>query len=226
MEIQKTPILIGCSGAAVVRLEDAEGRVWIEKSGEVEQEGAVLAWCQGRLPVPQILSCEPGLLRMSVVPGVDLTELPWQTSVAVLVEALEQIHALPVAGCPFSASWELRLREAEERLAAGLVDDCSPEVAAAILKELHALPPLPDVVCFTHGDACLPNFLAAEGRLSGMVDLGRAGLTHPAQDWALALRSVRSDFGLEAEEMLLAHVPAHCRDEQLLYRFRMLDELF
>jgi len=89
-----------------------------------------------------------------------------------------------------------------------------------------SLPVPPDVFCFTHGDACLPNFLTDGERLTGIVDLGRAGVAHPAQDWALALRSMRDNLGLEAEQKLREHLPAHCADEDLLRQFRLLDELF
>jgi aminoglycoside phosphotransferase len=92
---------------------------------------------------------------------------------AVLVEALRQIHALPFAGCTLIAEWSLRLREAEERVRTGLVDESdfddenlgrSPE---SILAELRSLPPIPNHRCFTHGDATLENFLARDGELSG-----------------------------------------------------------
>jgi aminoglycoside phosphotransferase len=72
----------------------------------------------------------------------------------------------------------------------------------------------------------LPNFLSHHGRLSGIVDWGRAGLTHPAQDWALALRSTRFNFGLKAERMLGEFMPVDCADKHLLRRFRLLDKFF
>jgi hypothetical protein len=40
------------------------------------------------------------------------------------------------------------------------------------------------------------------------------------------LRSMRNNFGSEAEKSLRKHVPQHCEDEALLRRFRLLDELF
>ena len=94
------------------------------------------------------------------------------------------------------------------------------------MEELRAMPELPDLRCFTHGDACLPNFLAVNGTLSGIVDWGRAGVTHPAQDWALALRSMKHNFGDEGERLLRINVPENCAEEGLLGRFRLLDELF
>lgn len=115
---------------------------------------------------------------------------------------------------------------------AGLVDETDFDAANVgrtamdIVIELVSLPVPPDVACFTHGDACLPNFLTDGERLAGIVDLGRAGVAHPAQDWALALRSMRDNFGVNAERQLREHLPAHCADEQLLRQFRLLDELF
>ncbi len=115
---------------------------------------------------------------------------------------------------------------------AGLVDESDFDednlgrAASDILAELQALPGPPDLACFTHGDACLPNFLTQGGQLTGIVDLGRAGVTHPAQDWALALRSVRDNFGQESERLLRIYVPEHSADEELLRRFRLMDELF
>ena len=95
-----------------------------------------------------------------------------------------------------------------------------------ILAELRSMPQLPETCCFTHGDACLPNFLTHGSELTGIIDVGRAGVTHPAQDWALAIRSVRANFGSAGERLLRQHLPPHSQDEELLRRFRLLDELF
>ncbi len=208
---------------------------WIEKAGstaDTELEAAVLRWCTGRLPVAKVLAQETGLLTMSMLPGVNLTSTTMECAAQVLAEALRLVHATPIEGCPFMATWALRLNQAEHRVRAGLVDESDFDEtnlgrsATGILGELQSLPPLPDVACFTHGDACLENFLTLDGRLTGIVDLARAGLTHPAQDWALALRSIGDRFGPDGERLLREHLPAHSADEELLRRFRLLDELF
>ena len=150
----------------------------------------------------------------------------------MLVQALNLVHSLPITDCPFEASWESRLKQGEENILAGLVDESDFDddnlgrSPSEILAELRSLPPLPKLRCFTHGDACLPNFLSQDDELTGIIDLGRAGIAHPAQDWALALRSVRSDFGSLGEQLLREHLPAHSADEEVLRRFRLLDELF
>jgi aminoglycoside phosphotransferase len=169
---------------------------------------------------------------MSALPGVNLSEVAMDHAVAVLNAALHLLHAVSVEGCTFQASWTARLEQAERRVLAGLVDETDFDeanrgrTANHILSELASLPAPPDVACFTHGDACLPNFLTDGQRLTGIVDLGRAGVAHPAQDWALALRSTRDNFGSEAERLLREHLPPECADDELLRQFRLLDELF
>ena len=235
LQLTRSPIVIGKSGATVFRVTREDGVQWIEKSGtasDISVEAAVMTWCAGRLPVPAVLAVGAGVLSMSALPGVTLTEAEIESAVALAAEALHLIHSLPTESCPFRADWATRLHQAEHRVRCGLVDECDFDdvnlgrTAADILAELQSLPPLPPVSRFTHGDACLPNFLTQGGVLTGIVDLGRAGVGHPAQDWALALRSMRDNFGSEAEQSLRKHLPQHCEDEALLRRFRLLDELF
>jgi aminoglycoside 3'-phosphotransferase-2 len=235
LETRTRRIVTGQSSAHVVRIRRTDGSSYIEKTGpapEMATETAVLQWCAGRLPVPQTIQEGVGLFLMTDLPGVNLTEVPIEQAVAAIVEALQLIHAISIEECPFPADWALRLQQAEQRLQAGLVDESDfDEInrgrsAEEILRELYTLPPLPDLQCVTHGDACLENFLAQKGQLSGMVDWGRAGITHPAQDWALALRSMRDHCGVEGEQLLRPYVPPNCAEEELLRRFRLLDELF
>jgi aminoglycoside phosphotransferase len=179
----RTPILIGESGSSVVRVRREDGLEWIEKTGsraEIELETAVLEWCAGRLPVAKVLRPEAkvlgkgvGFLAMSALPGVNLTETSMERAAQTLAEALQRIHATPIENCPFMAGWALRVSQVELRVRAGLVDESDFDEdnlgrsPTDILAELQSLPPLPDVICFTHGDACLPNFLTQDGRLTG-----------------------------------------------------------
>ena len=155
-----------------------------------------------------------------------------ELAVEIIAHGIGLVHAVSIEDCPFVADWTRRVAEGEARAQAGLIDesdfdeDTRGRSLDDILRELKSFPPLPDVTCFTHGDACLQNFLAHEGLLSGVVDFGRAGIAHPAQDWALALRSVRDDLGPDAEELFWRHVPPNCAYKALLRRFRLLDELF
>ncbi len=118
----RIPILLGESGAQVVRVQRVGGSSCIEKSGpasEIAREAAVLRWCTRRLPVARVLREEAGLLEMSDLFGRPLNEWPSELAGELLAEALHQLHALSFAQCPFIADWDLRLREAQARLQAG-----------------------------------------------------------------------------------------------------------
>ena len=231
----RTPILLGESGAQVVRVRRVDGSSWIEKIGpasEIAKEAAVLRWCTGRLPVARVLREDRNVLEMFDLPGRPLNECSMELTGHLLAETIHRMHALPVGECLFTADWDLRLHEALARVRGGLVDESDFDEmdqgrsAEDILEELTAFPALPKLRCFTHGDATLENFLGDQDSLSGIVDLARAGLAHPAQDWALALRSIGSTFGTEAALQFRGHIPASCADEALLRRFCLLDELF
>jgi hypothetical protein len=73
----RTPVLIGKSGARVLKVRREDGVEWLEKLGasdEISLEVAVLKWCRPWLPVSTVLNSEPGVVAMSVLPGVNLTE--------------------------------------------------------------------------------------------------------------------------------------------------------
>jgi aminoglycoside phosphotransferase len=46
-----------------------------------------------------------------------------------------------------------------------------------------------------HGDYCLPNVLVDQGRLTGLVDVGRAGLGDPRDDLAAGAWTLHYNFG-------------------------------
>src|SRR6266481_5641692 len=46
-----------------------------------------------------------------------------------------------------------------------------------------------------HGDYCLPNVLVEEGRLSGLIDLGGAGLGDPQDDLAAGVWTLQYNYG-------------------------------
>lgn len=47
---------------------------------------------------------------------------------------------------------------------------------------------------FSHGDFCLPNIFLSEEKVSGYIDLGKAGIADRWQDIALCYRSLLHNF--------------------------------
>jgi aminoglycoside phosphotransferase len=46
-----------------------------------------------------------------------------------------------------------------------------------------------------HGDYCLPNVLVRDGKLSGLVDVGRSGLGNPEDDLAAGVWTLQYNYG-------------------------------
>ena len=150
----------------------------------------------------------------------------------LLADALRGLHALPVAVCPFDQRLASRLQAAQARVEAGRVDadDFDDErlgqSAQQVFAELRATRPDHEDLVVSHGDACLPNLLAVEGRFSGFIDCGRLGVADRYQDLALAARSLVHNFGDTRWVASLFRSYGVVPDERRLAFYRLLDEFF
>lgn len=205
----------GASGAAVLRVERNGGPAGFLKSepadafSELPDEVARLRWLKSQgLPAPDVLDAREHdgrhWLWMTAVPGMDLeavSALAPQQAVTLLADALQQLHQVPITACPFDHRLPHRLAAARARMDAGRVDASDFDAARLgqspeqLFAELVALTPAQADLVLTHGDACLPNLLAAHGRFSGFIDCARLGVADRHQDLALAARSIASDIG-------------------------------
>lgn len=238
---------IGMSRAAVFRVQDRDGpdrflkTEQVDEVSELHEEIARLRWLHAQgVPVPEVLDAveENGRrwLLMTALSGADLASSPALAPAQVVVlmaDALKQLHALPLSGCPFDHRVSQRVAAAKARLAAGRVDaeDFDDErqgrSADQVFVELLATAPAQpqaDLVV-THGDACLPNLIAKDGRFSGFIDCGRAGVADRHQDLALAARSIADDLGEAWVQPFFAHYGV-APDPQRLAFYRLLDEFF
>lgn len=236
------------SGHEVYRVRLPGGRgVYLKvasgmQRAELEAEHERLHWLRGRLPVPEVLAFttegDQMYLLVTELPGVMSCDATVASDVPAVVRllaaGLRQIHAVPIAQCPFDARLAVKLAVARQRLRAGMVDlsalDESRQGIGA--DELEALldancPPAEDVV-FTHGDYCLPNVLLDPtlSHVTGFVDLGRAGIADRYQDLALAVRSLAHNFGPGWESYLWDAYGIAQPDRDKVAFYQLLDEFF
>ncbi|TMD90064.1 MAG: hypothetical protein E6I73_09175 [Chloroflexi bacterium] len=149
----------------VWRLEGQSGAVYVKRASHLAGELDRTKWLAGRLPVPEVL----GLFKAF---GDD-----WLLTRAV-------------PGVPLSdrsLGWEPV--QVARRL-------------GEILHEIHAVnaagcpfgePGIGHVLI--HGDYCLPNVLVVDGRLSGLIDVGGAGLGDPQDDLAAGVWTLQYNYG-------------------------------
>ena len=150
-------------------MTDAGVVAFLKVGGGLAPERNRLDWLEGRLPVPRVLSFG------SVDLGGDGTD--W-------------LVTSPLPGLDLA---NLKHTEPPSRIAGWLAD---------ALLTVHAVEagdcPFGESGAgarMTHGDACLPNFLFAQGGMSGVVDVGSSGLGDPAADLATAVWSLQFNLG-------------------------------
>jgi aminoglycoside phosphotransferase len=149
----------------VWRLAAGGKAVYVKRAAHLEGERDRLAWLAGRWPVPEAI----GFFH----------ELGDDWLISREVRGVPMYHA--------SVGW------APDRVAATLGE---------ILRGLHATDASgcpfgekkPGHV-LVHGDYCLPNVLVEDGKLSGLVDVGLAGLGNPEIDLAAGVWTLQYNYG-------------------------------
>jgi aminoglycoside phosphotransferase len=235
---------LGCSSAVVLHVKDKNSYLKIAPYNEIEPlayEAAVLEWLEGKLPVPKVHYYErwqdKEYLLISEIPGIDCSSevhraVP-EAMVRSLAEGLQLMHSLDITGCPFDQTIQVKLEKARLNIERGLVDaeNLEDEYLGQDPRELYGLvlatkPTVEDLV-FTHGDYCFPNVIVHDGKLSGFIDLGRAGVSDRYQDLALAVRSFRhNSYSEKWVEFFLEVYGVERLDQAKIDFFILLDEFF
>lgn len=235
---------IGCSEAAVFRLEaGAKPALFVktEPTGtfaELRDEIDRLQWLSGTgIPCPRVLGdlrvSGRDWLLMTAVPGTDLasSSLDPKQIVEIAAYAVRALHRLDIIRCPFDQRLDGKVALALARMEAGLVDQEEfdeqnrGQPAAVLAERLAARRPRHEDLVVAHGDACLPNIMAENGRFTGFIDCGRLGVADRHQDLALATRSIASDLG-EAWVGPFLDSYGMAMDPERASFYRLLDEFF
>jgi len=201
---------VGMSDSSVLVYEDRV--IKIEKfCEESDREAEIMQWLAGKLPVPEVLcrgkDKEKNYLVMSKLPGKmscdeEYMRQPERLATA-LAEGLKMLWDIDISDCPYSSVLDEKLRMAQYNVENGLVDldNVEPETFGsngfenpqALLDWLIANRPEEELV-FSHGDYCLPNVFLQDGKVSGFLDLGKAGVADKYQDIALCYRSFLHNY--------------------------------
>lgn len=212
-------------------------------SAEMRQEISVLHWLEKKLKVPKSIFFmeEDGTTYSltSAILGQSLHEerktKTAQECMRIGARYLRKIHSIPISNCPFSRPLQITLKLAEENVKRGVVNekDFDSTRKGSTAKKvyetlLQKMPKEKEDLVFTHGDYCFPNIIVKTGAVSGVVDLGRAGVADRHQDIAIFLRSFKANIGSQPSIALFLQDYALVKalDEAKLEFYSMLDEFF
>ena len=241
---------IGLSGASVYIYDSMVLKVqnW-NTAAETEYE--MMRWLEGKLPVPHIIAHEKtnklSFLLMRKCEGEMACSKYWlgqpQKLCRCLAEALQAFWSVDTTDCPSNCTLNDKLLQAEYNVANGLVDtentqpdtygDCGFKDPEALLYWLKENAPEEELV-LSHGDFCLPNFLLKDDSLTGVIDLGRAGVADKWCDIALCYRSLKDNYNGRYDNIKKQGFSKSCLFESLglkpdwdkIRYYILLDELF
>lgn len=243
-------IFTGWSGAEAYYLPGLSAYLKIapaESLSNLAREKEVLQWLDGKLPVPEVLGFEEvddkQYILISEIKGIAASEYVASNCnnpavihdyVKSAAKAIRDIHDLPIRDCLLRQDIDVKLAAAWENIRRKLVDESDflqeniGRTSEEIYDELvEKKPPAEDLV-FTHGDLCLPNMMILGDEISGFIDFDRGGISDRYQDIALFLRSfaLNSKIPLDISEMFCSAYGIDSLDEEKIYYYRLLDELF
>ena len=173
-------------------------------------EKIAMSWLQDKLNVPSVIcfheECETQYLVMTQIAGVSGIHQYAMNDIPNLIRefafGLREIHSISMDSCPLDWRMERFFSWWEGLIEVGAPDSQIPtrETKAFLRNELcsvkASLPAEEDLV-FTHGDYCLPNILIHDGRLSGIIDWGYAGVGDRYRDFVAAYYTIRRNLGAE-----------------------------
>ncbi|HWG06380.1 MAG TPA: APH(3') family aminoglycoside O-phosphotransferase [Beijerinckiaceae bacterium] len=158
-----------------------------------------------------------------------LGETEPSTAVAIVARALRELHARPIANCPFDRRLATRIALVRRRIQAGDVDEeefADDGGPAAALEALLAKAPTSEDLVLAHGDATLSNVILDGGSFSGFVDCGRFGVADRYQDLALACDSITDFLGEDWVAPFLAQYGLDAPDRDRLAFYERFDAFF
>lgn len=241
---------VGLSDSRVLIFPDKVLKIR-NRTEETDTEFKMLQWLDGKLPVPQVIyreaTGETDYLLMTRIDGKMACDKMLMADPAQLIRslanALKLMWSVDVSDCPVDWRLDRKLVVAEKAVVAGEVDvdNTEPETFGEnvfcdpkeLLDWLSCNRPKEDLV-LSHGDFCLPNIFICDNCLSGLIDLGRAGVADRWQDIALCYRSLKHNYtgkygGKVYEDfdpdLLFAALDIEPDWDKLRY-YILLDELF
>ncbi len=243
---------VGLSGTRVFRLDGPDGdqgepgvlylKISTSDTRNLHRERDRLIWLRGKLPTPDVRffveEDDRQIMLMTAIPGLPSFDAQFEAEqpqrvIGILADGLRQIHALPLADCPFDRTVSALIVQAMTNVSMGRIDASGFDDLYQgrsiddMLAEALATRPGSEDLVFAHGDYCMPNVLIRpdDVTLGGFVDWGNAGVGDRYLDLALAARSITYNWGAQWVAPFFAAYGIRRPDAGKITFYRLIDEL-
>ncbi len=184
---------------------------------DLERECQILKWLENKVPVPKVVYYEQDemiqYLLMTTVKGMNMEEdyeknQSIEQTIMLYANILKVIHQIDYHDCLIKVRDEDMLEDVHKRIQKGLVFDNFDEeynylTPLGLFQKLCDLQPKYHDFAFTHGDYCMDNLMVDNNECTGILDVGRGGMSDKYRDIALAIRSIKHDFHAQYIDLFL-----------------------
>ncbi len=180
------------------------------QESDLRTEKIAMSWLQGKLDVPGVVcfheECETQYLVMTQIVCVSGIHQHAMNDIPSLMHefafGLREIHSISIDSCPLDRRMGAYFPRTEGLIEMGALDNQIPagKTRSFLKDELSSIKanlPAEEDLVFTHGDYCLPNILIRDGRFSGIIDWGYAGVGDRYLDFVSADYTIRENMGSE-----------------------------
>jgi len=214
----------------------------VDNEVHFQSEMTMMKWLNGKVLVPRII--EYGMnegyyyLLMTKLEGLmsfddKLMKNP-EELIDILVSGIKSFWDIPITNCPINNRNENKLRIAKQRIDKNLVDveDFDEELTSKRFKSAEEIyqylveNKIEEKLVVSHGDYCLPNIFIIDQKISGFIDLSRAGIADIYQDISLLIRSFNYNNKSDDYKKLIIEKLGIEFDEKKYDYYLLLDELF
>ena len=200
-------------------------------------EKTAISWLQGKLNVPEVvcLYVEGGTQYLLMTQIAGLSGVHPETMkdrpnlIREFATGLRQIHSIDIDSCPLDWRMERYISWAAGLIEMGALDTQIPPgktrafLRVELTRIMAGLPKEEDLV-FIHGDYCLPNIVIRNGRLSGVIDWGYAGVGDRYLDFVSAAYTIRRNLGPEWVSLFFEEYGLQKLDEEKLMAYRRVHD--
>ena len=120
----------------------------------------------------------------------------------IIIDAFNHLYNIDYSDCVIDETIDKKISDIEKRFSLIKDSDIKEDILKEfynkdrILKYLKGNKPK-QIIGFTHGDMSLPNILALDGKFSGLIDVGSAGLSDIYFDLVVCEISIERNYGKE-----------------------------